>query len=81
MPAYLVRARLVGLGFINPVMLVLGPSLAYSRFVVEKFTVKKKKNPKQKNVLFLQNKFIGMCTGSKNRGCKQRSLCHLASYM
>lgn len=64
MPAYIVRAHLVNLGFINPVMLVLGPSFAYSRFVVEKFTVKKK-NQKQKNVLFLQNKFIGMCTGSK----------------
>lgn len=66
MPAYIVRTHLVSLGFINPVMLVLGPSFAYSRFVVEKFTVKKKKkNQKQKNVLFLQNKFIGMCTGSK----------------
>lgn len=31
---------------------------------IEKFTVKKK-NQKQKNVLFLQNKFIGMYTGSK----------------
>lgn len=64
MPAYIVRTHLVSLGFINPVMLVLGTSFAYSRFVVEKFTVKKK-NQKQKNVLFLQNKFIGMCTGSK----------------
>lgn len=64
MPAYIVRTHLVSLGFINPVMLVLGPSFAYSRFVVEKFTVRKK-NQKQKNVLFLQNKFIGMCTGSK----------------
>ena len=34
------------LGFINPIMLVLGRSLAYSRFVVEKFTVKKIKNKK-----------------------------------
>lgn len=64
MPASIVRTHLVSLGFINPVMLVLGTSFAYSRFVVEKFTVKKK-NQKQKNVLFLQNKFIGMCTGSK----------------
>lgn len=52
MPAYLVRARLVGLGFINPVMLVLGPSLAYSRFVVEKFTVKKKKIQNKKMYCF-----------------------------
>lgn len=65
MPTYIVRTHLVSLGFINPVMLVLGTSFAYSRFVVEKFTVKKK-NQKQKNVLFLQNKFIGMCTGSKS---------------
>lgn len=65
MPAYIVKTHLVNLSFINPVMLVLGTSFAYSRFVVEKFTVKKKKNQKQKNVLFLQNKFIGMCTGSK----------------
>lgn len=64
MPTYIVRTHLVSLGFINPVMLVLGTSFAYSRFVVEKFTVKK--NQKQKNVLFLQNKFIGMCTGSKS---------------
>lgn len=47
----------------NPVMLVFETYFAYSRFVVEKFTVKKKK--KEKNVLFLQNKFIGMCPGSK----------------
>jgi len=58
------------------VMLVLGTSFAYSRFVVDEFTVKnEKKNHnkktknktkrKQKNVLFLQNKFIGMCIGSK----------------
>lgn len=41
------RAHLVSLGFTNPVMLVLGPPFAYSRFVVEKFTVKKKiKNKK-----------------------------------
>lgn len=71
-------------------MLVLGTSFAYSRFVVDEFTVKnlKKKIPKKtqekkrnkktkktptktkqkgnkKNVLFLQNKFIGMCIGSK----------------
>lgn len=58
-------------------MLVLGTSFAYSRFVVDEFTVKnlkkKKHNKKtkneakrkQKNVLFLQNKFIGMCIGSK----------------
>lgn len=38
------------LGFINPIMLVLGTSLAYSRFVVEKFTVKK--NHKQKMYCF-----------------------------
>lgn len=64
MPAYIVRTHLVSLGFfLNPVMLVLGTYFAYSRFVVEKFTVKKIKN--KKNVLFLQNKFIGMCTGSK----------------
>ena len=35
------------LGFINPIMLVLGTSLAYSRFVVEKFTVKKKSKTKK----------------------------------
>lgn len=58
-------------------MLVLGTSFAYSRFVVDEFTVKNlkkkpqqknkkgKKKRKQKNVLFLQNKFIGMCIGSK----------------
>lgn len=47
MPTYIVRTHLVSLGFINPVMLVLGTSFAYSRFVVEKFTVKKKiKNKK-----------------------------------
>lgn len=63
MPASIVRTHLVSLGFLNPVMLVLGTHFAYSKFVVEKFTVKK--NQKQKNVLFLQNKFIGMCTGSK----------------
>lgn len=39
MPTYIVRTHLVSLGFINPVMLVLGTSFAYSRFVVEKFTV------------------------------------------
>lgn len=33
-------------GFINPTMLVLGTSFSYSRFVVEKFTVKKIKNKK-----------------------------------
>lgn len=47
MPTYIVRTHLISLGFINPVMLVLGTSFAYSRFVVEKFTVKKKiKNKK-----------------------------------
>lgn len=65
MPAYIVKTHLVSLGFINPIMLVLGTSFSYSRFVVEKFTVKKKNQKQQKNVLFLQNKFIGMCTGSK----------------
>lgn len=64
MPAYIVRTHLVSLGFLNPVMLVFETYFAYSRFVVEKFTVKKKKKEK-KNVLFLQNKFIGMCPGSK----------------
>lgn len=39
MPTYIVRTHLVSLGFINPVMLVLGTSFAYSRFVVEKFTL------------------------------------------
>lgn len=51
MPAYIVRTHLVSLGFINPVMLVLGPSFAYSRFVVEKFTVKKKKKSKTKKCI------------------------------
>lgn len=46
MPAYIVRTHLVSLGFINPVMLVFGTSFTYSRFVVEKFTVKKVKNKK-----------------------------------
>lgn len=47
MPAYIVQTYLVSLGFINPVMLVLGTFFPYSRFVVEKFTVKKKvKNKK-----------------------------------
>ena len=50
MPTYIVRTHLVSLGFINPVMLVLGTSFAYSRFVVEKFTVKK--NHKQKMYCF-----------------------------
>lgn len=34
-------------GFINPIMLVLGTSFSYSRFVVEKFTVKKKSKTKK----------------------------------
>lgn len=51
MPAYIVRTHLVSLGFINPVMLVLGPSFAYSRFVVEEFTVKKKKKSKTKKCI------------------------------
>lgn len=46
MPAYIVRTHLVSLSFINPVMLVFGTSFAYSRFVVEKFTVKKSKTKK-----------------------------------
>lgn len=47
MPTYIVRTHLVSLGFINPVMLVLGTSFTYSRFVVEKFTVKKKSKTKK----------------------------------
>ena len=46
MPAYIVRTHLVSLGFINPVILVLGTSFAYLRFAVEKSTVKKIKNKK-----------------------------------
>lgn len=51
MPAYIVKTHLVNLSFINPVMLVLGTSFAYSRFVVEEFTVKKEKNQKQKKCI------------------------------
>lgn len=65
MPAYIVKRHLVSLGFINPVMLVLETSFKYSWFVVEKFTVKKKRKTKKKHVLILQNKYIGLCTGSK----------------
>lgn len=46
--AYIVRTHLVSLGFLlNPVMLVLGTYFAYSKFVVEKFTVKKKSKTKK----------------------------------
>lgn len=54
MPTYIVRTHLVSLGFINPVMLVLGTSFAYSRFVVEKFTVKKKKSKTKKCIVFTE---------------------------
>lgn len=47
MPAYIVRTHSVGLGFLSPVMLVLGTYFASSRFVVEKFTVKKKSKTKK----------------------------------
>lgn len=47
MPAHIVKTHLVNLSFINPVMLVLGTSFAYSRFVVEEFTVKKKSKTKK----------------------------------
>lgn len=50
MPAHIVKTHLVNLSFINPVMLVLGTSFAYSRFVVEEFTVKKKKKSKTKKM-------------------------------
>lgn len=48
------ETHVVGLGFIDPVMLVLRASFAYSRFVVEKFTVKKKnqKNKTKKCIVF-----------------------------
>lgn len=67
MPAYLVGTQLVRLGCLDPVMLVLEIYFTYSRFVVETFTVKKEeeKKKRKKNVLFLQNKSIGMCPGSK----------------
>lgn len=51
MPAYIVKTHLVSLGFINPIMLVLGTSFSYSRFVVEKFTVKKKKSKTTKKCI------------------------------
>lgn len=54
MPTYIVRTHLVSLGFINPVMLVLGTSFAYSRFVVEKFTVKKKNQKQKKCIVFTE---------------------------
>lgn len=52
MPASIVRTPLVSLGFIDPVMLVLRASLAYLRFVVGEFTVKKKSKTKKKCIVF-----------------------------
>lgn len=46
------RTHLVSLGFLNPVMLVFETYFAYSRFVVEKFTVKKKKKRRKKMYCF-----------------------------
>lgn len=43
---------LVSLGFLNPVMLVFETYFTYSRFVVEKFTVKKKKRKRKKMYCF-----------------------------
>jgi len=67
MPAFIVKTYGFSPVLSTLVMLVLGTSFAYSRFVVEKFTVqkKRKKNQKTKKLLFLQNKFIGMCIRSK----------------
>lgn len=54
MPAHIVKTHLVNLSFINPVMLVLGTSFAYSRFVVEEFTVKKKNQKQKKCIVFTE---------------------------
>lgn len=54
MPAYIVRTHLVSLGFLNPVMLVFKTYFMYSRFVVEKFTVKKKKKGRKKCIVFTE---------------------------
>lgn len=64
MPASIVRTPLVSLGFIDPVMLVLRASLAYSRFVVGEFTVKK--NQKQKKMYcFYKINLLECVLGSK----------------
>lgn len=64
MPASIVRTPLVSLGFIDPVMLVLRASLAYSRFVVGEFTVKKIKN-KKKMYCFYKINLLECVLGSK----------------
>lgn len=70
MPASIVRTPLVSLGFIDPVMLVLRASLAYSRFVVGEFTVKKKIKNKKKMYCFYKINLLECVLGSKIWGCK-----------
>lgn len=55
MPAYIVSTHLVNLGFISPVILVLRTSFPSSRFIVQKFTVKKKSKTKKKYCFYRIN--------------------------
>lgn len=65
MPASIVRTPLVSLGFIDPVMLVLRASLAYSRFVVGEFIVKKNQKQQKKMYCFYKINLLECVLGSK----------------